>query len=207
MLMDIQSGLNDVFDIENREVSMSVMSDPFIYEAELDKLWPKIWVLLGHESEIPSSGDYMVRDIGEDQVIVSRDRKDEINVVLNACAHRGMRVCMAEQGNAKAFKCIYHGWAFRQDGSFIGAPVEKEQMHGDIRKKSELGLKKARVCVYTGFIFATWNHEGPSFEEYMGDFKFYWDMIFARTDDGMECLGPPQRSLIKANWKTAGDGV
>src|SRR3546814_1291480 len=83
---------------------------------------------------------------------------------------------MGDAGNAAVHRCIYHGWAFRPDGSFIGAPVEREQMHGDIRQKSELGLRKARVAIYGGMIFATWSEEAPEFEVYLGDMKFYLDM-------------------------------
>lgn len=209
MLQDLERSfrrsLDDVFDVEKREVSLSLMSDPDIYDLEMEKIFSKTWLFLGHDSEIPRPGDYVVRDMGEDQVIVTRDRSDKINVLLNVCTHRAMRVCMAEQGHSPILKCIYHGWAFRSDGSFLSAPVEREQMHGDIHPKEELGLTRARVHVYAGLIFATWNHDGPSFDEYLGDHKYYLDMIFARTDDGMECLGPPQRAIMDANWKCAGE--
>src|SRR3546814_8854624 len=46
---------------------------------------------------------------------------------------------------------------------------------------------------------------GPSFDEFLGDAKFYFDMLFNRTDEGLESLGPPQRILLDANWKTAGE--
>src|SRR3546814_16729031 len=78
-----------------------------------------------------------------------------------------MRICMGDAGNAAFHRCIYHGWAFQPEGSFIGAPVEREQMHGDIRQKSELGLRKARVAIYGGMIFATWSEEAPEFEVYL----------------------------------------
>src|SRR3546814_14275794 len=35
--------------------------------------------------------------------------------------------------------------------------------------------------------------------------KFYLDMLFCRTDNGLEVLGPPQRVMVSANWKTAGE--
>src|SRR3546814_20621605 len=76
-------------------------------------------------------------------------------------------------------------------------------MHGDIRQKSELGLRKARVASYGGMNFATWSEEAPEFEVYLGDMKFYLDMLFCRTDNGLEVLGPPQRVLVTATWNTA----
>ena len=121
---------------------MRLLSDHEVYKLEMERIFAKTWLLLGHETEIPNSGDFVVRDMGEDQVIVSRDRKGDVHVLLNVCPHRGMRVCMAEVGNAPMHRCVYHGWAFRPDGSFIGAPIEREQMHGNIFAKEELGLEE-----------------------------------------------------------------
>ncbi len=195
--------LDDLIDLEMNEVSLRVMSDPELHRIEMERVFAKTWLLLGHDSEIPEAGDYVVRSMGEDPVIVARGKNGEVHVSLNVCPHRGMRICTAETGNAMVHRCIYHGWAFRPDGSFIGAPIEKEQMHGSKRSKDELGLPKARVHLYHGLIFATWNVDGPSFEEFLGTQKFYLDMLFKRTDAGQELLGPPQRFIIAANWKTA----
>lgn len=197
--------IEDLIDIEHREVSARVLSDPEIYRLELERVFGKAWLLLGHETEIPKAGDYVVRDMGEDQVIVTRDRAGKVNVLLNMCTHRGMRVAMDEAGCAQIHRCVYHGWAYRPDGSFVGAPIEREQMHGDIRPKEELGLRKARVQLYGGLIFATWNIEGPPLDEYLGDLKWYFDLLFCRTDSGLEMLGPPQRFIVGANWKAAAE--
>ena len=197
--------IGDMIDLEMNEVQMRVLSDPEIYQLEMEKIFSKTWTLLGHESEIPNKGDFVLRDIGADQVLVTRDNKDQVNVLLNVCPHRGMRVCTTDAGNKRAHKCIYHGWAFQNNGDFIGAPVKEENMHGDKREKSELGLQSAKVHLYGGLIFATWDHDGETFDEYLGDMKWYYDMLFCRTDGGLEALGPPQRFIVNANWKTASE--
>lgn len=199
------TGLDDLIDVDRHEVSLRLMNDPEIHRLEMERIFARTWLLLGHESEIPRAGDFIVRDMGEDNVIVARDREGQIHVSLNVCPHRGMRVCTAEAGSAHVLRCIYHGWAFRSNGDFIGAPIEKEQMHGSIRPKSELGLTQARVHLYGGLIFATFNIDGPSFEEFLGESKFYFDQLFCRTDSGLELLGPPQRFIIPANWKIASE--
>jgi phenylpropionate dioxygenase-like ring-hydroxylating dioxygenase large terminal subunit len=193
--------LDDLINRDMNEVALRVMSDEELYAHEMERVFARTWLLLAHATEIPNPGDFVMRDMGEDNVIVSRDRAGEIHVMLNVCPHRGMKVCLAEAGNAASHRCIYHGWAFRSDGSFLGAPVERERMHGDKLEKDQLGLKKARVHVYGGLIFATWNHDGPSFDEFLGDSKFYFDQLFCRTDGGLEMLGPPQRYIIPSNWK------
>jgi len=197
--------LDDLIDHELNEVSLRVMSDEELYHHEMERIFARTWLLLGHESEIPLSGDFVMRDMGEDNVVVSRTRDGSIKVFLNVCPHRGMKVCTAEAGNTQVHRCIYHGWAFRADGSFVGAPIEREQMHGNKRSKEELGLKQARVHLYGGLIFATWEIDGPSFDEFMGDAKFYYDELFCRTDGGLEMLGPPQRFVLPCNWKIPGE--
>lgn len=197
--------VTDLVNVATREVQMRALSDPELYELEMERIFGKTWVLLGHDSEIPNSGDFMVRDLGSDSVLVTRDKAGEVHVSLNVCPHRGMRISTLDAGNTQIHTCIYHGWAFRPNGAFLGAPVEKECMHGRIRTKDQLGLKKARVSLYGGLIFATWNIEGPSFEEFLGDTKWYYDILFNRTDRGMEVLGPPQRFTVRANWKAAGE--
>jgi nitrite reductase/ring-hydroxylating ferredoxin subunit len=190
-----KEALSQLIDLENREVSVAMLHDQDIYELELERIFAKAWLMIGHETEIPNVGDYVVRLMGEDQVIVARAADKQVHVSLNVCPHRAMHVCLADSGNARVHKCIYHGWAFRPDGSFIGAPIEKEQMHGAIKSKAQLGLKKARVQLYGGLVFEDW----------LGDMKFYFDMLFDRTNQGLEVLGPPQRLTIDANWKTAGE--
>lgn len=197
--------IEDLVKVDTREVHLRALSDPEIYELEMQRIFGKTWVFLGHESEIPNSGDFIVRDIGSDSVIVTREKSGDVNVLLNVCPHRGMRVAVVDAGNTQIHKCIYHGWAFRPNGDFIGAPVERESMHGKILPKEKLGLQKARVTLYGGLIFATWNIDGPSFDEFLGDAKWYYDILFCRTDNGLEVLGPPQRFIVRANWKAAGE--
>ncbi len=197
--------ISDLINLDTREVKMRVLSDVELYQLEMEKIFAKTWVFLAHETEIPNSGDFVQRDMGSDSVLVTRDREGQVHVMLNVCTHRGMKVSTLDMGNTQAHMCIYHGWAFKPNGEFIGAPVEKECMHGKMTTKAELSLTKARVAVYGGMIFATWNTEGPSFDEFLGDAKFYYDTLWCRTTKGMEVLGPPQRFMIRANWKAAAE--
>ena len=195
--------IDDLINVQTREVQLRAISDPELYDIEMRKVFGKTWLLLGHESEIPNSGDFITRLMGSDPVLITRQKDGSIRVMLNVCPHRGMRVCTSDAGNAKVHTCIYHGWAFKNDGDFNRAPVAAEQMHGTILPKEKLGLTQALTHLYGGLIFATWNLDGPSFDEFLGEMKWYYDMLFQRTDRGLEVLGPPQRFTIKANWKTA----
>jgi len=43
---------------------------------------------VAHASEVPESGDYVLRQIGRQPVIVSRDEDGQVHPLLNRCRHR-----------------------------------------------------------------------------------------------------------------------
>lgn len=196
--------LSELIDLDRREVAQRVFHDAEIYQLELEHIWAKTWVAIGHESEIPNAGDFVTRRIGDDPVIMVRRRDGQIACHLNVCPHRGTVVCRPEAGNASLFRCIYHGWMFNLDGSLRGIPFQ-EEMYPDGLDKSRIGLRQARVEVFAGIVFANWDENAEPFSEFVGDFEFYLNMLMNRTGSGYEVLGPPQRFVINANWKTASE--
>src|SRR4051794_15720336 len=134
---------------------------------------------------------------------VTRDDKMKIHVLLNMCRHRGNRVTRADDGNAKRFMCTYHGWTFENDGRLTHIPGEQEAYYGAIDKES-MALVEAKVDTYAGIIFATWDHDAPSLEAWLGDARWYMDTIFNRNDAGMIAFGP-QKWIENCNWKTPVD--
>ena len=82
-----------------------IYNDAEIFARERKNLFSRAWLFVGHESEIPQAGDYVVRRILDDSFIIVRDEKGEIRAHFNMCLHRGMQVCRAEMGNASHFRC------------------------------------------------------------------------------------------------------
>ena len=195
--------LRDLIDLERREVSMRVLSDPEIYRLELDKIFARSWVGVGHEAEIPNAGDFVLRYIGEDPVIVTRTANGEISILLNVCSHRGMEVCWADSGNSSTFKCPYHGWTFDGDGQVVGTPFERE-MYGDW-DKSEYGLTRARVGLHHGRIFGNFDPQAVSLEEWLGEAAWYIDADYLDGEPEMELCGALRRFKVNANWKISAD--
>jgi phenylpropionate dioxygenase-like ring-hydroxylating dioxygenase large terminal subunit len=202
--------LEQLIDREKREFSLRVLADPEIYNLELERIWAKAWIVVGHESEISNAGDFVRRRIGNDSVIVVRQRSGDVECLLNVCPHRANEICRTDAGNAPAFHCIYHGWTFNRDGSFRGAPF-LSKMFPEGPDREAYSLRKARVEVFCGIIFANWSEEAPTLAEYLGEFVDYLRLLFDRTADGFEILGPPQHYTVPGNWKApseqmAGDG-
>ncbi len=177
-------------------------NDPGLFELEQQRLFSRAWVFLGHESEIPVPGDYVVRRIVQDSFIVVRDEAGTVRVLFNMCLHRGMQVCRAEVGNASHFRCPYHGWSYRNDGKLVGLPFHADAYGGDdgFTRKDQALLSAPSVATYRGLIFASLDPGAPPLREYLGDFAFYLDFYANQSPRGLELRGP-QRWRVKANWK------
>ena len=96
-------------DLKVGQISREIFVNEEIYQQELERLFTRAWLFVGHESQIPNPGDYFVSSMGEESVILCRDRVGEIHVFLNSCRHRGMKVCRYDEGNTPVFTCPYHG--------------------------------------------------------------------------------------------------
>lgn len=184
---------------------VEVFCDDKVFRAEMERIFTRNWVFVAHDTEIPNKGDFVQRKIGLDQVIVIRDETGNVNVLLNHCAHRGSEVCHEDQGNAKHFKCPYHGWTYKINGEFAGAPHFKDAYPGPLDAK-KWGLRRApKVESLHGFIFACLRDDAPSFRESLGDTVKVLDAIFGLHPKGMRAIAPPERFTVRADWKSGAE--
>ncbi|HEX2441163.1 MAG TPA: Rieske 2Fe-2S domain-containing protein, partial [Methylomirabilota bacterium] len=130
MTIDPKSGcLNGLVDVERGFVSREIFVNDELYHQEQERIFARVWLLVGHESQIPRPGDFLVSSMGEESVILCRDRSGRVRVFLNSCRHRGMKVCRYDEGNTAVFTCPYHGWSFGTDGRLVGVPYWREAYH------------------------------------------------------------------------------
>jgi phenylpropionate dioxygenase-like ring-hydroxylating dioxygenase large terminal subunit len=207
----MQTFLSEVrTDLEQGMLSPRVLNDPDIHRAELDRIFTRCWIFVGHVSEIPSPGDYVLRYVGEDQFILVRDENGEIQLLLNNCVHRASPVCRSEKGNTSHFRCPYHGWIYKNSGEWNGAPYRTKAYRKLDAERWGL-LKAPQVDSYQGLIFACLDPEAVPLREYLGDMCWYLDVLFGLKEQGMRVVGEPHRWIVPSNWKSgaenfAGDG-
>src|SRR5438105_5272543 len=191
-------------DLRAGTISREIFVSEAIYREEVERVFARAWLFVGHESQIPGPGDFVVSGMGEESVILCRDRRGEIHVFLNSCRHRGMKVCRYDEGNTSVFTCPYHGWSYGTDGKLGGVPFFREAYHSQL-DRSQWGLVEvAQLCRYKGTVWATWDPAAPSFFDYLGDFRGYDDLTLDGWDGseaGDEVLGGVQQWLIPWNWK------
>ncbi|MEV7046304.1 SRPBCC family protein [Amycolatopsis sp. NPDC051061] len=186
---------------DGAEVGISVFHDEGVYRAELEKIFAKCWLFLGHESQLRKPGDYISARMGEDEVVVTRNSAGELRAFLNSCRHRGAKVCRADQGNSRAFRCPYHGWTYDLDGNLIGVPRLKTAYLGELDRSSIKLVEVAKIDTAHGLIFASWDPAAPTLAEYLGDFMPYLDLLFGRAESGFEVIGGVHKWTIETNWK------
>ncbi|WP_218182691.1 aromatic ring-hydroxylating oxygenase subunit alpha [Pseudomonas gingeri] len=186
--------------IKPEHIHGSVYTDQAIFEAELEKIWYRGWVYVGHESEIPEANDFVMKSIGPQPVIMTRDRDGNIHLLLNRCAHRGNQVCLSEKGNARTFTCPYHGWTFANTGQLRGFPFPTGYEGVD---REDLGLGRvSRTESYEGFVFGSFANEGPSLLEHLGAAKEAIDRLVRNSPTGqIEISAGFLKHKAKANWK------
>ena len=197
--------INDL--IEPGRVHRDVYTDPELFELEMERIFGRAWVFVGHDSQIPNPGDYITTEIGRQPVILIRHKDASARVLLNRCSHRGAKVLNDASGNAKSLICLYHGWSFGTDGACLGVTMP-EGCAADFNTK-DFGLSTAaRTGTYRGFIFASLSEKGPSFEEFLGPMTANIDDLVDRAPDGEILLDAGMhRYFFRGNWKLQVENV
>ena len=194
--------------VEPARVHRDVYVREEIFKLEMERIWGQAWIYVGHESQVKSPGDYLTTSIGLTPVIMVRDMNGtDINVLVNRCGHRGAQVCQARTGSAGngIFKCPYHGWTYRTDGSLRSQPSPAGYKDvGFDSSASAYGLPgAARAGQYRGFVFASLSATGPDLESFLGEMRDTIDNMVDRAPAGeVEVTGKTcHRFRHPVNWK------
>ncbi|WP_077328483.1 aromatic ring-hydroxylating oxygenase subunit alpha [Virgibacillus siamensis] len=190
-------------DIEKNEflVHRSVFTDREILARERAEIFNKCWLFIGHESEVPEKGDYKRKKVGGRNLLLVHSQDDEIRVLYNTCPHRGALVCRENEGNSRVFRCFYHAWSFKNDGSLTGMPG-KDAFPDDFNDDGTKNMKAVnRFESYRGFMFVNFDDDAISLYDYLADAKEYLDLVADQSETGMEVLGGIQEYSVRANWK------
>ena len=190
-----------------------VYTDADIYRRELDRFFYRgHWCYVGLECEIPAPGNYKRSSIGERSVVMVRDATGAVRVVENRCAHRGVQFVRERCGTVKEFVCPYHQWTYNLEGHLIGLPFRRGvrqdgKVNGGMPADFQLcdhGLTQLKVATRGGAVFASFDPEVESFEDYLGPEVLPWfDRVFHKP---LKLLGY-NRQRIPANWKLMQENI
>lgn len=165
-----------------------------VFAEERNKIFSKQWVLVGHQSQIATTGDYFVQEVAGESLIIVRDKGGEVRGFYNVCRHRGTQVCEEKSGHLPALQCPYHAWTYGLDGKLTGAPHMDEVGGFD---RTEHPLHAVHLALWEGFIFVSLAHAPTpaenAFAPLAGKFS-YWNLPKLRSGSRIEYD-------VQANWK------
>jgi p-cumate 2,3-dioxygenase alpha subunit len=168
---------------------------------ERTRVFAKCWIYVGHASELKKPNDFVTRKVAGRPIIFCRDGKGDIRCHFNTCRHRGALVCTEPEGSRRSFRCVYHGWTYRNDGALAGVPGA--DAYRGVFDKSQLGLKHpTRFESYRDFWFLNLDGVAPPLREYLGRATDYIDLVLDQSPSGrMEIVAGAQEYDVRANWK------
>lgn len=172
--------------------------DPDFYRLEMEHVFGKSWLCVGHKSQIANPGDYRLFEQMGKSIILSRGTDNAIRAFKNTCRHRGASLVTEQSGTAKRFICPYHSWGYDSDGSLRSVP---EAHNFACLDKSEKPLLQVRCETWRGFIFINFDDDAGPLNDFLGsltkqidDFPIDDMVVKAMVFNEIDC-----------NWKTAYD--
>jgi len=177
--------------IEPDRVHGSLYTEAWVFADEMARIFLDGWVFVGHDSEIPNTGDWVTRRLGLEPVIMVRDENKRIQVLANRCAHRGTMLCwQANGGGRQSFQCTYHGWVYSLSGKLKSMPG-RSGFDGEFNR---LNLDRpGQVDSYQGFVFANQSGGAGPLKDHLGPGGM------ALIDRAVE-LSPTGALAIKGGW-------
>lgn len=167
-------------------------TDPELFRADLDRVFFRYWLFVGHVSQVRETGDYFTYEIGDESIIVIRGRDGDVHALFNVCRHRGSRICLEAAGRAKKLVCPYHQWVYDTDGTLIAARHMPEDLD-----KAASGLHRASVRVMEGLIFISLAEEPLDFDPVVADIQ----PQLAPHELATAKICHTRTYEIRANWK------
>ena len=156
---------------ENFPLDQQFYTDPSIYDIDLETFFYNQWIFVGHESQIKNTGDYFLFEIGNESIIIIRDKNSNINCFYNVCRHRGSHICIEKEGKTKKLVCPYHAWAYDLEGNLISARMMDEKFI-----KKDWNLNKCSSKVYEGLIFINLSENPDDFNKFINPVKDFIEL-------------------------------
>ena len=184
----------ETFTAGARTLPQRYFISPEVFAEEQRKIFAREWICVGHQSQIARAGDYFVREVAGESLIIVRGKGDETRAFYNVCRHRGTRLCEEASGHGAAIQCPYHAWTYGLDGRLIGAP-HMDEVPGF--EKGDYPLHAVNAAQWEGFIFVSLADEPPPLEKVFAPLagKFTpWNLPRLRAARRIEYD-------VQANWK------
>ena len=166
------------------------------HDLEVEKIWKRCWQMACHEDDIPNVGDYLVYDIAHLSFLIVRKSEQEFKAFYNVCLHRGRQLKQHRGKSAREFRCSFHGWAWKTDGSLKEVPCEWDF---PTVSEAEYSLPEVKLGRWGGFIFINPDDNAEPLEDYLGDLSSQ----FPNDPYERRSKFAHVKKVLRCNWKVA----
>jgi choline monooxygenase len=167
---------------------------PAVFEEERSRLFSTTWQLVGHSRQVTNPGDYFTFDLVGEPLLMVRGDDRKLRAFYNVCRHRAGNPAEG-CGNRKLFRCGYHGWTYRLDGTLLVTPEFDGVMQFN---PSEFGLAPVRVEEWFNLIFVNLDPEAAPLAQALGPLPAQVE----KFDFGNMRFSARRTYEMKCNWKT-----
>jgi len=173
--------------------------DPDRWDAEVERIFKRLPLMLGFSSELAEPGAYRAMEVAGVPVLLSRGADGAIRAFVNMCSHRGAIVVDEGVGVTRRFACPYHGWTYDSKGDLVGVPDADD--FGEIDRSCH-GLTPLPVAERAGLI---WVVLSPGSTLDIDAFLCGYDKMLVHLGFG-DCHVVGRQTIPGPNWKVAYDG-
>lgn len=178
------------------EIPRRRYTDEAFYKAELEHVFKRTWLMVGHVSEYEGEGSYTVLDLPLAPVVIVRGQDGVLRAFLNSCRHRGATVVREAKGCMRVMTCQYHSWSYDLTGKLIGLPARDSFPGLDLASHP---LEPVRCELWEGFIFINFDkHARPLLDGIQALVKRY-----SKPASGALRIASKQSWDVNCNWKMA----
>lgn len=182
------------------DISFDAYTSDEVFDAEMERVWRRVWQVACRVDHIPTVGDYFVYDIGRLSVIIVRTSESEMKGYINSCLHRGTKLKPSgSAGWSSQIQCPFHGWTWNLTGELQEVPCSWEFEHLDYEANC---LPEAQVDTWNGFVFINMDLQSPPLLDYLEVLPEHFETW--RFDDWY--VSSHLRKEVHCNWKVAMEG-
>jgi Rieske 2Fe-2S family protein len=191
----IQAKPRDVLPDDALTLPAQYYTDPAIFTREMEHFFFGMWICAGRATDIPEPGDFFVREVVGESIVITRGDDGRVRAFYNTCRHRGTKYCVDEAGHFTGrIQCPYHLWTYRLDGTLANAPHMNEVPNF---KKEDHPLGQVACDTWDGHVFLNFRTDPPPLPSQLATLpsKFMpWRMQELRR-------GARTVYDLKTNWK------
>lgn len=174
--------------------------DQDIHDQEIQKIFLRSWLYVGHISDLPLLGSFITDDVAGQPIVVVRGQDNEIRSFFNVCQHRG-HLLLTGRGQVKSrIVCPYHAWCYGLEGKLKTARMTRDVPGFE---RQDFGLKPVQHAVVAGLIFVNFDPDATPED---GDLPAFEKTILDNLPEMRDYAAKHRFDFdVMANWKVIVD--